>query len=342
MKTKRICVVPRVSGVGGMVSFQAKLTANLAERKIGVTSDLNDTPYDAILIIGGTRQLAALWRAKLRGVPIVQRLDGINWLHRKLPTGLRHYLRAEYGNRLLAFIRQRLATKIVYQSHFVVGWWERAFGPTPVPHTVIHNAVDLNTYTPHGNHERPQAHYRLLLVEGSLSGGYELGIQTAVRLAENLRDAHDLPIELMVVGRVARRIQAQWQARTNVPLRWAGLVPQEHIPQIDRSAHVLYSADINAACPNAVIEALACGLPVVAFDTGALPELVPAHSGQVVPYGGDPWQLDAANIMGLAEATAKVLQNQEHFRAGARAHAETNFSLDEMTNRYLEVLLGGP
>ena len=44
--------------------------------------------------------------------------------------------------------------------------------------------------------------------------------------------------------------------------------------------------------PNSVIEALACGLPVVSFDTGALPELVTPGAGRVVAYGGDPWRLD--------------------------------------------------
>jgi glycosyltransferase involved in cell wall biosynthesis len=90
----------------------------------------------------------------------------------------------------------------------------------------------------------------------------------------------------MVVGRVRPETQAIWQQRSSVPIVWAGLQPAERIPELDRSAHLLYSADLNAACPNSVIEALACGLPVLAFDTGALQELVVGDAGRVVPYGG--------------------------------------------------------
>ena len=103
---------------------------------------------------------------------------------------------------------------------------------------------------------------------------------------------------------------------------------------------MLYSSDINAACPNSVIEALACGLPVVAFDTGALPELVSGDSGRIVPYGADPWKLEQPDITGLAAAALGILDNQEHFRSEARQRAEQAFGLDLMVEKYLEVLLG--
>ena len=338
MPKQTICLTPRVSGVGGMVSFSHKLAAGLETRGVNVIYDL-DAAYDAVLVIGGTRQLAGLWRAKRRGVPIVQRLDGMNWLHRKLPTGARHHLRATYGNLLLAFIR-RMATHIVYQSNFVVEWWEREHSPTRVPYSVIYNGVDLEAYSPQGTHQHPSSIYRLLLVEGSLDGGYEMGLESAVGMADILADEYHLPIELMVVGKVSAELKANWDARSRVPINWVGLVPRADIPAIDRSAHLLYSSDLNAACPNSVIEALACGLPVVAYDTGALPELVTPQAGRVVAYGGDPWQLDPPDVPALAAGAAAVLADQESFRAGARARAEATFSLDKMVDAYLDILLG--
>jgi glycosyltransferase involved in cell wall biosynthesis len=334
---KRICLTPQVSGIGGMVTFQHKFAAGLQRRGIAITQDLADYPYDAVLVIGGTRDLPGLWRAKQRGIPIVQRLNGMNWLHRLRPTGLQHSLRAEYGNLLLSTIRRRFATGIIYQSRFTQGWWERAYGPTRVPSRVIYNGVDLSVYSPEDPHHRPGQPHRILLVEGSLGGGYEMGLETGVRLAETIATNHDLPVELMVVGQVSDELKAGWQARSRIPVRWAGAVAREVIPEIDRSAHLLYSADLNAACPNAVVEALACGLPVVAFDTGALPEMLDG-GGLVVPYGGDPWRLDPPDVSALAEAAVEILKGQKDFRKAARRRAKEVFGLDDMIEQYLEVL----
>ena len=94
------------------------------------------------------------------------------------------------------------------------------------------------------------------------------------------------------------------------------------------------------SCPNSTIEALACGLPVVAFDTGSLPELVTGEAGRVVPYGGDPWELEPADVAGLAGGAVEVLANQERFRKGARQRAEEAFGLERMVTGYVECLLG--
>ena len=182
----RICIVPPLSGVGGMVSFQGRLAQGLARRGISVTYDLDDAPFQAVLVVGGTRQLAGLWRLRRKGVRIVQRLDGMNWLHRLGRTSSRHYLRAESGNLLLAFIRSRLAHAIVYQSQFSRKWWERRHGSLPAPCSVVHNGVDLDVFSPNGPSDPPAEGYRLLLVEGSLMGGYEQGLEAAEALAYRL------------------------------------------------------------------------------------------------------------------------------------------------------------
>ena len=334
---KRLCITPRVSGVGGMVTFSAKLSAGLAARGIQVTYDLADLPYGAVLVIGGTRQLVGLRRAGRGGLPIVQRLDGMNWLHRRTRTGARHWLRAELANWLLAYIRETLATGVVFQSHFVREWWQRTRGSGP-ENAVIYNGVDLRKFSPQGKETPPQDRIRILMVEGSLQGGYELGLQTAVALAEGLQTELGQKIDLAVAGKMDEGLKKKWTRKSKVPIDWAGVVPNEQIPAFNRRAHFLYSADLNAACPNSVIEALACGLPVLAFDTGALKELVTAPAGRVVPYGGDPWKLDPPNITGLVAGALELIQGQAAFRQGARARAEESFGLDTMVEAYIQAL----
>jgi glycosyltransferase involved in cell wall biosynthesis len=335
-----ICLIPRLSGTGGPVSFQGKLAAGLARRGIEVCYDLDERPYDAVLVIAGTRDLLPLWQARRRGVRVVHRLDGLNWLHRRRKASLRHFLRSEVNNRLIASIRRFLADRVVYQSRFVHDWWEDWYGATRIPWTVIYNAVDLSIYTPEGPHERPTDRYRMLLVEGSLAGGQDVGLANALKLAELLQFEYGFPMEVMVAGKLTPAQQTEWQSRAKVPLTLLGVVPREQIPFLDRSAHIYFSAEPNPPCPNSVIEALACGLPVAGFATGALPELVSGDAGRLVPYGGDPWKLDPPDVPSLAWAAAEILGDQPRFRAAARRQAEQAFGLDKMVEAYLEVLLG--
>jgi len=314
----RLCIVPKVSGVGGMVSFQAKIVKNLRERGIGVCFDLSDGSYDGVLVVGGTRKVTGLWGARRRGVPVIQRLDGMNWIHRKRRTGYRHYLRSEMANVLLSFIRKRIATGVIYQSEFVRDWWDGVYGPVTKPYWVVHNGVDLNLYSPDGPHDRPDDRYRILVV--------------AAEIARRTTNS----IELMIVGQVPPAVR-EWVERTaEIPILWPGLVPLDQIPIVDRSAHLLFAADIHPACPNAVIEALGCGLPVAAFDTGALKELVGAEAGAIVPYGGESWQLEPPDFASLAQASVSVLEDQGRYRAGARSYAEANLGLDKMVDGYLD------
>jgi glycosyltransferase involved in cell wall biosynthesis len=339
--TPKICLVPKLSGLGGMVSFEAKFIQGLDAQGISHTFDLNDPEITAVLVIGGTwRHIAAVRRAKRRGVRIVQRLNGMNWLHKVERTPLRAAWRASANNALLGHIRRHLADRIVYQSAFSQSWWDRVYGPLSIPTQITHNGIDLSSYTPEGSGEQPTDRYRILLVEGRLTGGYARGLETAVKMAAAVQRDHPLALELMVVGDVSPAVREKAQALApELNILWQGIVPREAIPELDRSAHVLYSADLNAACPNSVIEALACGLPVVAYDTGALAELVQGGAGEVVPYGSDYWQLEDPVIAPLAEACAKILENNTSYRLKARQCAEAAFGLDEMVEGYLKALV---
>ena len=78
---------------------------------------------------------------------------------------------------------------------------------------------------------------------------------------------------------------------------------------------------------------------MVAFDTGALNELVVGDSGRLVPYGGDPWRLEQPDVPALAEAAVTIIKDRARYSAAARAHAESALGLDQMMDGYLKALL---
>jgi len=77
---------------------------------------------------------------------------------------------------------------------------------------------------------------------------------------------------------------------------WAGARPHEEIPRWLSSADLFVNASRREGCCNALLEAQACGLPVVATAVGGNPEIVRDPGlGELVPPG-DPGQMAAALV----------------------------------------------
>jgi glycosyltransferase involved in cell wall biosynthesis len=143
----------------------------------------------------------------------------------------------------------------------------------------------------------------------------------------------------MIVGRVDARTKNKVGYQTGFRIQFMDNVSREHIPWLMRSSHVLFSAEINPPCPNSVIESLACGLPVLGFNTGSLSEIVQGDAGRLVSYGANEWKLEPPDIAALSNAADEVLDDQTRFRRAARERAESAFDVETMVDEYLQVLL---
>ncbi len=339
MENPSICILPELNTTGGPSTFQSKLKVGLAVLGIETHHDIARKDTRALLITGATRDLGALLEARRRGIRIVQRLDGMNWLHKKCRTGLKHYLRSERMNLQLALIRRFFADRIVYQSGFTKWWWNRVFGEIYKPATVIYNAVDLNAFNPSGRIALSNNDIRVLVVEGSFRGGHERDLLNAADFAKNLSTRLGRHVELAVAGNLPENFKTLIHTDDLFKVNWLGVIPHEQIPDLDRSSHLFFTAEINAACPNSVVEALACGLPVVGYDTGSISELVGEDGGAVRPYGTDHWELKAPEPDELVTASAKVLADLPQFQKSARKRAEDRFGLDQMVEAYQKILL---
>lgn len=78
-----------------------------------------------------------------KNVPILYRLEGISWLHKKKEVGLKIYLLAEFRNWSSKFIHALLADKIIYQRKFVEKLRNRSGWRNRKNTTIIYNGVDL-------------------------------------------------------------------------------------------------------------------------------------------------------------------------------------------------------
>ncbi|PKN23841.1 MAG: glycosyl transferase [Deltaproteobacteria bacterium HGW-Deltaproteobacteria-21] len=192
--------------------------------------------------------------------------------------------------------------------------------------TVIPNGVDLEYFSP------PQREYTLgnpvILNIGRLVKDKD---QATLIEAFSLVVSKVDGVELWIVGDgpLSRRIRGL-AARSGLSGRVRILPAQADLRPLFKKACVFALSSIREALPNVVIEAMACGLPVVATDVGGLGELVvPGVTGSLVP---------PASPSALAEALTRVLSDASirgAFGRAGRERVEKRFALSRMVERHV-------
>jgi glycosyltransferase involved in cell wall biosynthesis len=305
---------PGEPAAGGSAKFQ-----RLAAR-------FPNSPGDfTLLYLGSTwlpRDLGPLLRlARRRGLPIAVNQDGVaypGWAGEATDALNRPLRRA-----LLA------ADHVVYQSGFSKDSSDAFLGPPHGSWEVLHNAVDVDHFTPSA---RPPGVGPVLLLGGDQTQRYrlELALRTFARLLDSEPDAR-----LLVTGRLVSPIEplvGELGVRGRVEV--AGRYAQRDAPEIIRRAHLLLHTKVKDPCPSAVIEAMACGLPVVYPASGGTVELVGAEAGIGVPHP-DGWQRDEPpSPEALADAVTRVFAELPRYAAAARRRAVERFALEPWLDRH--------
>ncbi|HEU0302959.1 MAG TPA: glycosyltransferase family 4 protein [Gaiellaceae bacterium] len=294
---------------GGMVKFQ-RLQSAFPHRP----SDFN------LLYLGSSslpsNERTAISLARRRRAPIVLNQDGVAypaWAGadtQRLNARLRHVLQA--------------ATHVVYQSEYCKHAADEFLGPPRGSWEILHNAVDTRAFTPA---ERPPEGSPVLLLAGDQSQAYRL--ETALETLALLPDARLLVTGSLVVDAVQVAERRGVAGRVELAGRYA----QRDAPALFRRAHVLLHPKVRDPCPNVVLEALACGVPVVHSASGGVPELV-GEAGIGVP-SETTWERDVPPAPAeLAEAVRSVLGRLEGYRQAARARAVERFDLQPWIERH--------
>ena len=232
--------------------------------KLVALGDYADTPDDSDVILfnshhfgsmGALNKRVAALRRKGRPIAILHRVDGpiavVRGNARDLPV-----------DHSIAAFNHLLADGTIFQSQ-----WSRnvchSFGiGRGKPEAVIGNAPDSRWFHPEHVRQGTSDGNRIKIIATSWSANWRKGFDIYRFLDEALDHSR---YEFTFVG--------------NSPVRFQNI---KSVPPLDsrqlgealRNADIYLTASVDDPCSNAVVEALHCGLPVVARNSGGHPELV--------------------------------------------------------------------
>jgi glycosyltransferase involved in cell wall biosynthesis len=207
--------------------------------------------------------------------------------------------------------------------------WNQARGVRPRRWFVIANGLDFERYATRYWCERERGMVIGALARVTPEKDHATLIEAFSKLATTAPGAR-----LLIAGRVSQadreRLSAiAYECAVQEQVEFLGEV--EDVASFLRGLDVHVSSSIYEGFPNAILEAMAVGVPTVSTRVGAVPELV-ADAGLLV---------EPANPQLLAEALSKVCASpalRAKLSEAGRTRALAKFGLDAMVNSTLVAL----
>lgn len=322
-----------IKGIGGTATFAAKFKEGMEKHGHSVFFE-EPADYDILFLIVQA-PFRHLWRAKRAGKKIVQRLDGTyywavaSW-------------RFPLYNLKAALIRHFFADFTIYQSEYSKYCAKRFLGKKKNgPSALIYNGVDLELFSPNGSKTTVRDNPQQQIFFTASAFRREDQIIPVLRALQHYREKYTDNFKFLVAGTFSstlNHLPEQWAAFKNVV--FLGKIENEDLPPLERAADVFLFTHLNPPCPNNVIEAMGCGLPICGIADGAMRELVhQGENGLLLPVIGNAfWQQRSYDDEAFADQLHALMQYTVPFGKKSRILAEEKLSLDHMIQNYITAL----
>lgn len=288
--------------------------------------------YNLLYLLSNAPYLSrtALGRLKRRGVPMVLNQNGVFYA-----AWFDGDWRAKNAEMASAY---HMADHVFWQSAFCRRCADRFLGERAGPGEVLYNAVDTDRFSPAP--QRPQRPVTFL-VAGKIEQHLYPRIGDALEALAHLRRGGS-DARLVVAGSLDET--SERKGREDIirlgladVVTFTGAYEQDDAPDIYRSADIYIMTKPNDPCPNTVLEALACGLPVIYSASGGVPELVGEEAGWPLPCEEDfetmVWP-GRADLIGAMEQAASAWQEKADH---ARKRAVDRYAMEAWIERHRAV-----
>jgi glycosyltransferase involved in cell wall biosynthesis len=283
---------------GGGHQFLRALARELESRGLDIEPQRISAGTPACLFNSFNFDFARLRRFSGRGARMVHRVDGPVGVYRGFDDGT---------DERIARINAELADATILQSRFSLDA-HRELGIELRDPVVVPNAVDPAIFHPPAEREPLQGR-KIRLIATSWSDNPRKGGDALTWLDRTFDDTR---YEVTFAGRASATFER---------VRVVGPLDSHALAELLRTQDVYVAPSRDDPCSNALLEALACGLPAVYRRSGGHPELV----GE----GGLPFTEDDE----LADVIERLVPELDARRAAISLHP-----ISWVADRYLEVL----
>lgn len=320
----KLLITPKPESYGGPSLAMRRMLPYLLARDFQITNSLI-TRWDVALvnILGGKQGVGVIASNK----PFLYRSAGYYVPEIFDRTGRPWNWRYDIANMLVKLFLKK-ANWIVFQSQFAKSMLSSAFNFKRDNFSIIHNGVDLNQFRP------VAAKKKDTITVGVIGKMRHERVKTLIQISSKL----SLPHNLLVVGAINdmdKLILQQYAQQNNVAVLVTGPVALNILPEMYNKVDIFVHSAASDWCPNAVVEALACGVPVVCHAYGGTAELV-GKGGICVP--GSPFHLEEEFISKVADSIIHIQENLGQYRDQARGRAEEALNICDTSSRYAEIL----
>ncbi len=320
----------KIKDIGGTATFARKFSDAIKENGVEVSSKFS-LDFDTLFIIAD----CSLWYpiiTKILGKKIVQRLDGV--YHPATPAGKWYPL----YNLKMQIIHNFLADTVIYQSEFSKLSCKTFLGKTHAKQTVIiYNGVDTNKIPTKTVLPANEAPTKLLTFAKFRRHDQIEPIIESVKLLDPEKFTLD------IYGSYTENLNYLFE---NLPahIRFQGKKSNEELLQVLHQYDIFLFSD-QSACPNSVLEAMAAGLPVVAFNRGSIPELIkPGYNGEIADIKEkscqfkDAFPFNAKNYRNFSEKILKVTTDIFSYSKNSKDITVINFNLQRLITAYANLM----
>lgn len=217
---------------------------------------------------------------KKNNLPIIQRLDGIYYPQK-------HGSKYINLNKDIKDIYLNYSTHVIFQSEYCKRQCFKMLGILPEDkYSIIYNGTNKKIFYPGEYEEKLNRNDKIKLITTGNFRNLDM-IEPIILALDNLVNKYEF--ELTIIGPVINR-EIIKLIKNKSYIRYIKKLNLKKIAIYLRESDIFIYSHLNPPCPNSVIEAISCGMPVISFNSGSISELLFFSKDLIAPVSNKVFQ----------------------------------------------------